>query len=251
MSFSDSHCHLDRASPEILAGMLKQAREKQVEIVVSMSSSLQSAEETIIRAKANKGMYVGVGIHPWNAVHPDVTVSDRLTALTKEHCVVAIGEIGLDYQRNPDTKELQKELLHYELDLAFEKGLPVNIHCREAHKDMMDILHREARPGLKGIMHGFQGDLTMLKDWLDLGFYISIGYRGFISNEIPSLLAAIPHIPSDRLLTETDSAGGQQPSGPVDVVQVIKKLASLRGTTAKQIGNTATQNLERVLGRKL
>jgi TatD DNase family protein len=247
MSFSDSHCHLDRPSPEMLAVVLRQAKEKQVEIVVGMGTSLESSEETVRRAQSNRGMYAAVGIHPWNAIQPDVTVRNSLTALTKEEAVVAIGEIGLDYVRNPETKQIQKELLRYELSLAREMGLPVNIHCREAHRDMMDILRQEKGPGLIGVIHGFTGDLAMLNDWLDLGFYVSIGFRGFVTNEIPSLLTAIRHIPLDRLLTETDSAGGQQPSGPMDVVQVVDKLVSLRGTTAQEIADAATTNLKHLL----
>ncbi len=247
MSFSDSHCHLDRLTPEVLATVLEQATEKDVEVVVSMGTSLESSVETIRRAQSREGMFAAIGIHPWNATRPTEEVRNHLSALAKKNLVVAIGEIGLDYARRPETKQIQKELLRYELSLARETGLPVNIHCREAHQDMMDILRRETSLGLKGIIHGFSGDLAMLKDWLDLGFYVSIGVRRFITEETLSLLAAVRDIPLDRLLTETDYAGGQQSSGPIDVLLVVDKLASLRGTTAQDIANAATANLKHIV----
>ncbi len=100
---------------------------------------------------------------------------------------MAIGEIGLDYAKNPETKDIQKEVFTYQLSLAREAGLAVNIHCREAHQDMMDILRKEAGARPRGVIHGFSGDLAELKDWLDLGFYISFGVRGFVDNAMPSL----------------------------------------------------------------
>jgi Tat protein secretion system quality control protein TatD with DNase activity len=78
-----------------------------------------------------------------------------------------------------------------------------------------------------------------------LGFYISIGRRGFVIDEVPSLEAAVREIPADRLLTETDAVG--QSSSPADVVSVVEKLAALRGTTGEEIANTTTANLKRLL----
>ena len=247
MVFSDSHCHLDKYRPELLAEVLEKARVKGVDIIVSMGETLESSAEAVHLAQSHQEILAGVGIHPWNAIPPTDDVRRHLSELAKREHVVAIGEIGLDYARNPQTKEIQKELLIYELSLAREIGLPVNIHCREAHQDMMDILRKETASGLKGIAHGFSGDLAALKDWLDLGFYISIGVRGFIINEIPSLLVAVREIPLDRLLTETDSSASEQPTGPVDVFSVVQRLASLRGATVEEIANVATANLKRLL----
>ena len=248
MVFSDSHCHLDKYRPELLAEVLEQARVKGVDIIVSIGETLESSAEAVHLAQSHEEILAGVGIHPWNAIPPTDDVRRDLYELAKREHVVAIGEIGLDYARNPQTKEIQKELLIYELSLAREIGLPVNIHCREAHQDMMDILRKETDSGLKGVAHGFSGDLAALKDWLDLGFYISIGVRGFVTNEIPSLLVAVREIPLDRLLTETDSSASEQPTGPVDVFSVVQRLASLRGATVEEIANAATANLKYLLG---
>ena len=245
MVFSDSHCHLVGQQPERLTEVLEQARVKGVDIMVSMGMTLESSAETVRLAESYQGVLAAVGIHPWNAVPPTDEVRKHLNELARQEHVVAIGEIGLDYARSPQTKEIQRELLIYELSLARETGLPVSIHCREAYQDMMGILRQETGLGLKGVIHGFSGDQAELEDWLALGFYISIGRRGFVIDEIPSLQAAVCEIPLDRLLTETD-AGGQS-GGPADVVSVVEKLASLRGVTDEEIASTATANLKHLL----
>ncbi|MCX6013897.1 MAG: TatD family hydrolase [Chloroflexi bacterium] len=243
MPFSDSHCHLAGQNTDQLVEVLKQAKTKGVDIMVSMGMSLESSAENIHLAQSYQGVLAAVGIHPWNAVPLTAGVRKYLAELAGHEQVVAIGEIGLDYVRSPQTRDIQKELLIYELCLARERSLPVSIHCREAYQDMMDILHQEV--GLKGAIHGFSGDQAELKDWIAMGFYISIGRRGFVTDETPSLQAAVRDIPSYSLLTETDGSG--RSGGPADVVSVVEKLAFLRGVTVVQIADITTANLKRFL----
>ena len=243
--YSESHCHLDAYGPELLTEKLEEADKNGVEIIVSTGMSLDSSEKTIRLAEKNDGVVAAVGIHPWNATPPIDELKERLKIIAGRKGVAALGEIGLDYNRGPDTKEIQKDLLLYELSLAMEMDLPVNIHSREAHHDMMDILHRPDYAGLKGNIHGFSGDSKELHDWLDLGFYISIGLRGLVVGEVPALIAAVPEIPADRILTETDAAGPQ--SSPAEVVLVAEKLAGIRKTGPEEIGRLATDNLKRLL----
>jgi len=249
MGFSDSHCHLDGYQPGLLAQVLEQARAQQVDIIVSMAMDLESSAETVRLARTHQGVLAAVGIHPWNAVSPTEDIRSRLRKLAGREDVVALGEVGLDYARSPETREVQKELLEYELVLARQLGLPVNIHCREAHQDMMEILRGEAGAGIKGAIHGFSGDRAELKDWLDLGFYVSIGVRGFVTDATSPLHGVVGDIPVDRLLTETDSSGRGALGGPAEVVLVVDKLASVRGVNAKELADAATENLRRLLAR--
>ncbi|MFC2072200.1 TatD family hydrolase [Chloroflexota bacterium] len=244
MAFSDSHCHLVRngTQPEHLAEALEQARAKGVEIIVSMAMTLESSTSNVRLTQSYKEVLAAIGIHPWNAVPPTDELRRDLRQLAGREGIAAIGEIGLDYARNPETKEVQKELLRYELSLARETGLPVSIHCRDAHQDMMDILRQEMSSELKGSVHGFSGDRAVLKDWLDLGFYISIGGRRGVPNEIPALPEVVGDIPLDRLLTESEGT-----DGPAGVISVAEKLASVLGTTVEQIADATTANLKRLL----
>ncbi len=247
MVFSDSHCHLTTYQPELREQVLEQARTKGVDIIVSLGETLAASAETISLAQSHRGVLAGVGIHPWHAVPPTDEVRRHFNQLVVRRGVVIIGEIGLDYIRSPRSKEVQKELFKYQLSLARERGLPVNIHCREANQDMLEILRSETGPGLRGIIHGFSGDVTALKDWLALDLYISIGRRVLVADDNQALQAAVVEIPRERLLTETDAVGGGQSAGPADVVLVAEKVASLRGTTAEDIASTATANLKRLL----
>jgi TatD DNase family protein len=110
---------------------------------------------------------------------------------------------------------------------------------------MMEMLRGEVASGLTGNIHGFSGDSDMLKDWLDLGFYVAIGRA--VLGDMPELEEAVTRIPSDRLLTETDATPRGQSAGPAEVVAVVEKVAALRCVTAEETGRTATANLKRLL----
>jgi len=207
-----------------------------------MAMTLESSTSNIRLTQSYQGVLAAIGIHPWNVVPPTDELRRDLRQLAGREDVVAIGEIGLDYARNPETKEVQKELLRYELSLARETGLPISMHCRDAHQDMMDILRQEMSPDLKGSVHGFSGDRVVLKDWLDIGFYISIGGRWGVPDEISILPEVVGDIPLNRLLTESEGA-----NGPARVVSVAEKLASVRGITVEQIADATTANLKRLL----
>ncbi len=247
MILSDSHTHLASYKPEEIPLILKQANEKSVGIAVSVGENLESSEISVGYAQAHKGFYAGVGIHPWNTVKPSKEVQSAIEALAVRKRVVIIGEMGLDYARNPGNKEVQKELCAYQASLARKMGLPVNVHSRDAHEDMMSILRKEVALGLRGIAHGFTGDTATVKDWLGLGFHISIGIRGFVQNEIPALVAAIKEIPDDRLLSETDLGKVEELIGPSAVSAVVAKLAQVRRTSPEKIAEITTANLKRLL----
>jgi TatD DNase family protein len=247
MTFSDSHCHLERYEPELLAQVLKEATAKQVSTILTMSMTVESSKKTIALAESRPGVQAAIGIHPWNAGPLSGELRQQLLELARTKGVAAIGEIGLDYVKNPQTKEAQRDVLAYQLSLARETGLPVSVHCKEAHADMMDIF-RKAGSGIRGTVHGFNGDLAMLKDWLDLGFLVGIGLRDLVINPTPALEAMVREIPSDRLLTETDSAPGGNSPSPAGARLVVERLATLRNSTPEGIGNAATANLKRLLG---
>jgi TatD DNase family protein len=247
MILAESHCHLDLYPPERRQDMLEQARVNNVGLMLTVGMNLESSAQAIHLAQSLPGVWAGIGIHPWEAVPPTDEVRRRLAQLARGEKVVAIGEIGLDYFRGPETRETQKELLRYELSLALETGLPVSIHCRDAHREMMDIIHGEIGSGLKGALHEGADDWATVKDWLDLDFYIAVSVRGFVTNEIPALLAALRQVPLDRLLIETDAAGDEYVVEVKDIVPVIEKLASLRETTVDEMADITTSNLKRLL----
>ena len=249
--FSDFHSHLDDYTPDKLKEVLDKASTEKVEIILGNGTTLDTSQQTINIAQHHQGVFAAVGIHPWQAIPPTKEVLKKLGEMAKQKGVAAIGEIGLDYARSPDTKEIQKDLFRQQVNLARELNLPMNIHCKEAQQDMMDILKQMGGSRLRGAAHGFSGDKATLMDWLNLGFYISIGPRCFTRTYTPAFGEAVKHIPLDRLLIETDSSGKSLVSGemvgPASVIVVAEKLAEILGKTTEEIGNIATANIKRLL----
>jgi len=247
MVLAESHCHLDLYTPERRQDMLKQAEENNIGLMLNVGMNLESSAESIRLAQSLPGVLAAVGIHPWEAVPPTEDVRKHFEQLLENEKVVAIGEIGLDYGRDPETRETQKELLKYELSLARDRNLPVSIHNHGAHRDMMDIIHREIGPGLNGALHEGAGDWAEVKDWLDLGFYIAVSVRGFVTNGTPSFVAAVGRVPLECLLIETDAAGDEYLVEVEALVSVVRKLAEVRGTTVEEMAGITTNNLKRLL----
>ncbi len=248
---SDAHCHLFASEPELLRQGIEGAREGGVELLLAAGESLESSVKTIDIGDSYDCVLPAVGIHPWWAVHIDQSLYNQLRDLASRKGVVAIGETGLDFARDPSTKEIQIQAFEQQVRLAKELGLPLNIHCREAHSEMMEILNREKTAELRGNIHGFSGNEAMLRNWLELGFYISIG-RLITRPEGAALEEVVKRIPRDRLLIETDSsphglvASGLGPA-LVQVKSVAEKVAQWTGATVEEIGNTTTANLKRLL----
>jgi TatD DNase family protein len=274
MVYSDSHAHLVDYEAEQLKKVLEQMRLKHVDLALSVGVNLDSSAGTIRLAQAYQQIKAAVGIHPWFAEKLTDAARHRFRELARSKYVKALGEIGLDYEpptpRNeppkegvpempfpknmpplparPASKEVQKELLQFELSVALENRLPVNVHCHGgAHQDMMRILREAVNSGLTGIAHSFYGTAAELHDWLDLGFYIALGNLGVTVEEMPSLETIVRGIPLNRLATETDANPMMSPNGPADVIPVVQKIASIRGDAVENIGNISTDNLKRLL----
>ena len=283
MGFSDSHCHLDSYPPDELALVFAEMAAKSVELVLNPSIDLATSEAVVRIVDTYDNVFAAIGIHPGEAVALTEDVRRRLDELSQDPHVVALGEIGLHYGPKPGStegadehREWQKELLRYELALAKARRVPVNIHYTlAAHRDIMAILHEEESRGVEGMCHGFQGGLEELHEWLDLGFYVSVGPNslGLVKtphDTVPPLTdAVLQAIPQDRLLTETDAicmrptslwnrprppADSQEMKAftetfrqPADVIPAAARIATARGTPAEEIGASATANLRRVL----
>jgi len=184
--------------------------------------------------------------------------------------VAAIGEIGLDYWRVPeDPKEQevfkmrQADVLNTQLDLAFDYNLPVILHCRKAHDDLLAIVenHEISHPrgaGPPGVIHCYTGNKTQLKAFLALGWYI--GFNGIIFKL--DLDDVIKQTPLDRILLETDSpyltpplppevlAKEGMPAGarnePVFIKHVAEKVSEIKGIPFDEVARQTTENAKRV-----
>jgi TatD DNase family protein len=181
----------------------------------------------------------------------------ELRALAKEHKVIAIGEIGLDYYRKITPPDNQHRVFRAQLDLAAELELPVIIHCRDAHSDAIGVIRAWQQSGgtkvHAGVFHSFSGKVSHAEAALELGFYLGItGLVTFPSAD--GLRKIVAQAPNDRLLIETDAPFlTPQPrrgkrNEPAYVRWVAEKVAEVRETTLDTIARTSTENANRLFG---
>ncbi|MBI4297566.1 MAG: TatD family hydrolase [Chloroflexi bacterium] len=250
-TLADAHAHLDGSSPRDLQQALEEARAAGVEAVLAVGMDLESSTETVHLSRSHDFIKPAVGIHPWNARDIDAATYESLKALALRPEVAAIGEVGLDMVREGIAPpEVQRRCLTRLLGLALEAGKPLNLHCRGAHREMMDAL-RSANPAHRGTAHGFTGDGAMLRDWLELGFYITIG-RSILGDKSAPGPEVVRLIPLNRLLLETDSSPRYWPDGvrvtPAAVRQVAERVAEIRGASLDTLAQATSENFRKLFG---
>ena len=202
MPIFDTHAHydddwFDADRNELIAALPSFGITK----VLNAGTETSSSERSIQFAHTYPGFYAAVGWHPHEAKSWSDRSEAQIRSWAKDPRVVAIGEIGLDYHYDLDWKNLQQEVLEVQLCLAEELKLPVVIHDREAHGDIMDILRRY--PNLRGEFHCFSGSWEMAKILLDRGWYL--GFNGSVTmSHARRCLDVLKNMPLSHFLLETD-----------------------------------------------
>jgi TatD DNase family protein len=222
-------------------------------------ASSQQAHELTLAHPAR--LRCTAGVHPHHA--QDYVPADRqgLRRLLAFDSVVAVGECGLDYFRDFSPREAQRKAFVAQLTIAVEVGKPVFLHQRDAHADFAGIL-REFRGQLTGgVAHCFADGRAELEDYLELGLYI--GVTGWVCDERrgAALREAVPGIPADRLLIETDAPyllPRDMPSKPPSrrnepsyLPHIAQAVADLRGVGLASIAEDTTRNAEQLFGLKV
>jgi TatD DNase family protein len=254
MRIFDSHAHLDsKRFDEDREQLLVDLPALEVTGVVNASVNVENAKAVLALCEKTSYLYAAVGIYPHETHLAKMGDLEELEKLANHPKAVAIGEIGLDYYWDQSPKEVQQKWFIDQLRLAKRLGMPVNIHCRDAHGDMVEILKAEQDGSLKGILHSFSGSLEVMEEYLKLGFYISLPGTVTFKNAKKVKEAAI-QVPLDRLLVETD-APYQTPepfrgkrNDPAKVRFIIQEIARLRGLDPIEIGRITDENARRIYG---
>lgn len=246
----DSHAHLDDDKfnldrDEIIAALGKSG----ISYFVNIGADLKSSESSVELANKYDFVYAAVGVHPYDAETVDDTLIEKLKNMAENKKVVAIGESGLDYSYDEADKETQKQAFVRHIHLANELDLPIIVHNRDSHKDMMDIL-MEHKPK-NAIIHCYSGSGEMAKQLVKMGYYISFSGTVTFKNA-KNLQEAAKIVPLDRLLIETDSPYlSPEPergtrNNPAKVRFTAQKLAELKGVTFEELARITTENAKRV-----
>ena len=255
----DAHCHLnfhsfEKDCDEVIENALKAGVTK----IINVGTKIDSSEKAIELAQKYNNLYAAVGVHPHHADKLEENWLKKLENLAKKSKVVAIGEIGLDYfsYKSNDivSQKLQKEIFAKQIELACKLKLPLQIHNRQAGKDIIDILsnHKSYLLNPPGVFHCFAGSREFLKSALNMGFYIgfdgNITYNGLAPGEDTDLKELVRYTPIDRIILETDSPfltpipkRGSR-NMPEYVIITAEFVAKLKDTTFKEIKAKTTEN---------
>lgn len=253
MKLVDTHAHLtDEKFAEDLGEVMGRAKEAGVLAILNMGDTMESSRQAVELAKEFEGLFAGVGIHPEEAREMTEEDDEQLAAWGKHPKVVAIGEIGLDYywEKDPERRLLQRKVFVRQLDLARQLQLPVCIHDREAHGDLLSILKKEGR-GISGVLHCYSGSLEMAREVFRMGWFIGVDGPLTFRNaaKLPEIVACAPR---DMVLLETDSPymapvplRGRR-NEPAYVRHVAEKVAELWGVPLEEVARQTTENAKKL-----
>jgi TatD DNase family protein len=211
--------------------------------MVTMGVDADRSRRAIALAHAHPEVWAGVGHHPSEPQDPDMNALRELVATPR---VVAIGEVGLDFeQEGSPERDVQMERLHQLCSLAVSLDLPVSIHNRGAAAEVAEVI--TAHPGLRGVMHYFALEWDQAVLFLDLGFYLS--FAGLVTRPSRHALRDVARrCPADRLLLETDSPYGNAhkrmgaPNRPAYLIDTAELVAELRGVSLEELAKLECAN---------
>jgi TatD DNase family protein len=252
MRFIDSHCHLDHEKfAADLEGVLKRAEDTGIDriLCIGTGDGPPELDRAIRLAEKHEQIVATVGVHPHEAAKVTPETYEDLRLLGQHPKVVAYGEIGLDYYYDHSPRDTQREVFIRQLDIAQTLNLPVVIHTRDAWDESMAILADHwSGPG---ILHCFTGTPEQAEQALKQGFHLAFGgVLTFKTGEAVREAARIT--PENRLLVETDAPflapvpyRGKR-NEPAMMIETLKTLAEVRGTTPEHIAELTTANFERL-----
>jgi TatD DNase family protein len=202
----DTHAHLgDRYLAAHLDDVLDRARSAGVVQIVSIGTTAEDSARIVADAGDRPGLYAVVGVHPNDAAAAKPDDWEQIIRLLGKQGVVGLGETGLDRYRDRTPFAVQQEWFDRHLALAFERDLPVVIHCRESAQDIIAQLSALRRP-VRGVLHSFTGTPAEAEAFLELGLYLSFaGMVTFTNKALDALRDVAGRVPLDRILVETDS----------------------------------------------
>lgn len=253
--FIDSHAHLDDSQFDAdRDAVIDRARATGVKYLLAVSGGggPDDLASAIPIAEKHDWIYATVGIHPHEAKRAEERHFEQLLVVAGHAKVIALGELGLDYHYDHSPREVQKQVLIRQLEIAKELKLPIIIHCREAWEDLTAIVESQWKPsGLGGILHCFSGSREDAVRFLDWGFLIS--FAGPITfKKADDLRAIASELPLYCLLTETDCPylapvphRGKR-NEPAFVRETTQALAVLRKMTREEMGEHAIRNFTRL-----
>jgi len=256
----DAHTHLDamagRAgvapSHEFVARVMREARDVGVYAAVSVGDTVESSQWCVAAAREHADVYAAVAVHPNEVDGLDDEGYAVLHQLARDPRVVAVGETGLDYYWDRTAPAAQDAHFRRHIELAKQVGKPLMIHDRDAHADVLRVLHEEGAPD-RVVFHAFSGDAAMAQECAAAGYVLS--FPGVVTfRNAPDLRAAAAAVPIDQVLVETDAPfltphpHRGKPNAPRLLPLTVRGLAEAGGHDLDELCAAIAATGERLFG---
>lgn len=246
----DTHCHLFKEYYDNIDGLVENAKNAGVSMIVVNGIDRKTNEEVLELVKKYDIVYGALGIQPESIK----TVSQDDFMFIEEHInderIVAVGEIGLDYHYDID-RDKQKEVFRRQLDIAKKYNKPVIVHSRDCMQETYDILKES---NVKGIMHCYSGSVEMAKEFCKIGFYLGIGGIATFKNAV-KLIDVIKNIGMEYIVLETDSPylspepyRGKR-NEPANVSVILQKICEVKDLDYNESCSITTKNVLRLFDK--
>lgn len=244
----DTHAHLDFKDYESnLDEILEEARANGIEKIIIPGVTVKDLDKIITLVEKYPDLFGAVALHPSDAKDWNENSYKKLKEYAQHPKIIAIGETGLDYYWDKTFIELQKFVFKEHIRLAKELNLPLIIHDREAHLNVLDILRETDAKESSGVMHCFSGNVEFAMDCIKLGFFIALGGPVTFKNaKMPKEVAQ--KIPLEKLLLETDSPFlAPHPyrgkiNDPSKIVLIAEAVAELRNISIEEVAKITSSN---------
>ncbi|MBI4496178.1 MAG: YchF/TatD family DNA exonuclease [Deltaproteobacteria bacterium] len=233
--------------------VIARARAAGVSRIITVATTVPEAHRALEIAARNEAVFAAIGLHPHEVKAVSGGEYEELRQLSREKKVVAFGEIGLDFYRNHSPRDVQVARFRELLRLGKDLDLPLIIHDREAHEEILRILEEEGPGPWKGVFHCFSGDLEMARRVLALGFFISIPgtvtfRKSILQQEV------VRSVPLESILLETDAPyltpephRGKR-NEPAFILHTAEKVAAIKGLTLKDVARITSVNARLLFG---
>ncbi len=250
MKLLDSHCHLDAAEfASDRSSVLQRARAAGVQTLIIPAVSAIGWQPLATLCANEPGLHAAYGLHPmFLSDHREDHLSE-LERVLELHPAVAVGESGLDFYVSNLAPDIQRHYFHAQLAIARERDLPIILHARRAHEEVLHAVRRY-QP-LRGVIHSYAGSLEQARQFISLGFML--GFGGPITYpRAARLQQLIRELPLNSLLAETDAPdqplhGHQgQRNEPALLPLVIAKMAELRDMGVVEVAAATAANGRRM-----
>jgi TatD DNase family protein len=250
MKIVDTHCHPQFPQYDADRDAVIQRAIKAGVGIICVGTDLEMSKKALVLAEQYEGVWASVGLHPNDNLEENYD-QGKYSELAVHSKVVAIGEVGLDYYRTTDEerKKIQKKRFEEQIQLSIEVKKPLIMHCRDAHRDMLEALQYYRDKLIGGVIHSFTGTHEDAKHYLEMDLFL--GFNGIITFA-RDYDGTVTNVPVDNILLETDAPylapvphRGKR-NEPGFILEIAGKVAELKGLDIDSFIEKIRQNTKRL-----